>query len=296
MKFRLEYAAFKGLITLFASLPGAGREKWGKRLGRIWYALDGKHRKLALDNIARSLEVEGEEAGRIARRTFENLGISAAEFAAFGKFEEIRDKVDVEGVENLEGALALGKGVFLLSGHCGNWELGAAMAAGYVPLTAVVRPMKNPLTDRLINDLRRRGGLNVMGHRNSTKPILRKLGAGEAVGILLDQNTSHREAVFCNFFGRPAAVNSGLALLVVKTGAPVVPVFLTRGDGGRQLFRFEAPVEIVRCRDRREELGVNSALFTSVLEAYIRLHPDHWFWVHNRWKNQPRPGDKVYGI
>lgn len=294
MKYRLESMAVGAVFALFSSLGPGRRLRWGRGLGRFLFALDRKHRLLAVDNIMKGLGMDREGAEELARRVFENIGSTLAEFSAFDKFEELEESIDVEGMNHLEEALGEGKGAFLVGAHYGNWELGAAVIARRVPLTAVVRPMKNPLADKLINDKRQSGGLQVMGHRNSTRLIMQKLSQGEAVGILLDQSASRRESVFIPFLGRPTTVNFGLALLAARTGAPVLPVFPVRQEGGRHVVRIGERIAMVERTDRQEELGVNTARITAVLEGHIRRYPEQWFWVHNRWKNSPRPGERVY--
>lgn len=294
MKYRLEYLFLKAFLDFLAGRGPEGRLRWGKRLGRFWYALDGKHRSLAIDNISRGLEVDRDRAVSIARRHFEHLGINLAEFAALGRSDEVGRGVVIEGLERLEEALSGGRGAFLVSGHFGNWELTGSVLSRAFPMTVVARPMKNPLSETLISERRRQGGIRVIGHRNSTRGIIRCIARGEVVAMLLDQNTHHREAVFVNFLGRPASVNFGLALLASKTGAPVFPGFTVREEGLRHRGFIGTPIELVSRGDRQEELGVNSARFTAALEEFVRRYPEQWFWVHNRWKNQPRPGERVY--
>jgi KDO2-lipid IV(A) lauroyltransferase len=296
MRYRLEYLGLKGLLYFFAALPLDMGLRWGSTLGRIWYALDRKHRELAVDNISRALGLSPSRAAAVARRNFENLGRNMAEFAAFQSRErELLERVEVERKEILGAALERHKGVFFLSGHFGNWELGGAYMSRLVSCSIVVRRMKNPLTDVLINDLRRRVGGRVISHRNSSRLILSALRKGEGVGILLDQKAHRREGVFVNFLGRPASTNFGLALLAAKSEAPVLPLFIVREGVARHRLIFHPPVDLVRLSDRQEELGVNTARFTAVIEEYVRRYPEQWFWVHNRWKNQPRRGERVYG-
>jgi KDO2-lipid IV(A) lauroyltransferase len=294
MKYRIEQAVLKAVFSFFSSLEPARRLRWGREAGRIWYAVDGKHRRIAVENIMRGLELDRERAEEVARSTFENIGCNLAEFSAFDKIEELRKNVTIEGLEHLTAALEKGRGAFLVSGHIGNWELTGAVLSQKVPMTVVARPMKNPLSEELIRERRESAGMTVIGHRNSTRPILRKLGKGETITVLLDQSASYREAVFVPFLGRPAAVNFGLALLAAKSGAPVLPGFSVRGEGLTHRAVIGPPVELVRLPDRQEELGVNTARITAVLEEHIRRYPDQWFWVHNRWKNQPRPGERTY--
>lgn len=294
MKHRLEYLLFKAFLDFLAGRGPEGRLRWGKRLGRVWYALDGSHRRLAIDNISRGLEVDRERAISIARAHFEHLGINLAEFAALGRSEEAGGEVVIEGLDRLKAALSGGRGAFLVSGHFGNWELIGSVLSRSLPVTVVAKPMKNPLSETLISERRRKAGIKVIGHRNSTRRIIRCISEGEVVAMLLDQNTHHREAVFANFLGRPASVNFGLALLAAKTGAPVLPGFMVREEGLRHRGFIGTPIELVSRRDRQEELGINSARVTAALEGFVRRYPEQWFWVHNRWKNQPRPGERVY--
>jgi KDO2-lipid IV(A) lauroyltransferase len=230
----------------------------------------------------------------IARKNFEHLGCNVAEFAALGREGE-EQSVQFDGLDNFGKAMSGGKGAFLVSGHFGNWELTGSVLSRSYPVTVVARPMKNPLSEELIGERRRRGGMKVIGHRNSTRQIVKCIAGGEIVAVLLDQNTHHREAVFVNFLGRPASVNFGLALLALKTEAPVLPGFAIRGEDMKHRGYIGSPIELVRCRDRREELGENSARFTAALEEFVRRYPEQWFWVHNRWKNRPPAGEKVYG-
>ncbi len=296
MKYRLEYLILKAVLDALCSLGSAGRLRWGRALGRLWYRLDGRHRRLATENIVRGLGMGGAEAAALALKNFEHIGMNLAEFAAFTRFEELMEGVAIEGLHHLEKSLEEGRGVFVATGHIGNWELGGAALSHRAPLTAVARPMKNPLSEKLIDERRRAAGIRVVGHRNSTKPILKLIGRGEAVGFLLDHNTSHREAVFVPFLGRPASVNFGLALLAARTGSPVLPVFDIRQEGGRHRVVIAPPLRMERLPNREEELGVNTARITAVIEAHVRRYPAQWFWVHNRWKNQPRPGQKVYRL
>jgi KDO2-lipid IV(A) lauroyltransferase len=294
LKYRLEYLVMKAFLGFLASRGSAGRVAWGRRIGRILYRLDGKHRRLAIDNITRGLGVGGERAEAIARNNFEHLGLNMAEFAVMGRRGGDDSRVTIEGLEGLARARSGGRGAFLLSGHFGNWELCASTLSQSLPLTVVARPMKNPLSEKLIRERREGSGMKVVGHRNSTKQILKCVAEGGVVAVLLDQNTHHREAVFVNFLGRPASVNFGLALLAAKTGAAVLPGFMVREEALRHRGYIGDPIELARRKDRKEELGVNSARFTAALEGFVRRYPEQWFWVHNRWKNQPRPGDRVY--
>ena len=125
--------------------------------------------------------------------------------------------------------------------------------------------------------------------------ILRLLRQGELVGVLLDQNVSWQEGVFVNFFGEPACTNTGLALLALKTGASVLPVFNFRQADGRYRAVIGPEIPVIRTGDKDTDVEKNTELFTSVIERYVREYPDHWFWLHQRWKTRPWQAKIVKG-
>jgi KDO2-lipid IV(A) lauroyltransferase len=295
LKHRIEHAAASRLLRSLAARPLDQALARGAGLGRLWHALDSRHRRLARTNIALGLGCGPAEAARIARACFENIGRTLAEFSLAGsRIGELLERVELEGVEHLHAALAGGRGAFMLSGHCGNWELLGARMAREVPLTSLARPMANPLVDELVASQRRAAGVRTVDARDAVREVLRTLRRGEVVGMLLDQNALRSERVFVPFLGRPAAANFGLAMLALKTGAPVLPVFSARGADGRHRAWIGPPVPAADAEGRPARLGVTTARYTAAIEGYVRRHPDQWFWVHNRWKRTPGPGETVW--
>ena len=206
--------------------------------------------------------------------------------------DDLMSRVSIVGEENLRAARARGKGVFLLSAHIGNWEVGA-LAAGLLgePIAPVVRPLDNPLLEEELGRLRRRFGNRPVPKKQATRELLRAMARNETVAILVDQNVLPREAVFVPFFGRPAATTPSLALLQLKTGAAVVPVFTWPEADGRYRLAFEAPILPEEFAgdgvDREERVRRATARYMAVTEAAVRKDPAAWLWVHNRWKTQP---------
>jgi KDO2-lipid IV(A) lauroyltransferase len=122
--------------------------------------------------------------------------------------------------------------------------------------------------------------------RRSAREVLKAFQRGEVVGVLIDQNVDWYEAVFVNFFGRRAATNKGFALLVMKTGASVIPVFMIRD---KDRFRVEVWPEVVLIKtgDKTKDIEMNTQLCNDVIERFVRRYPEQWFWVHQRWKTRP---------
>jgi KDO2-lipid IV(A) lauroyltransferase len=295
LKYRIEHAAVRRLLRYLESRPFDEALERGARLGRLWHALDRGHRRLATENIRLGLGLDPPSAARTARACFEHIGRTLAEFAIAGsRPDELLARMELEGVDHLRAALEQGRGAFLLSGHCGNWELLGARMAREVPLTNLARAMANPLVDAAVAARRTAAGVRTVDARNAVREVLRTLRRGEAVGMLLDQSALRSERVFVPFLGRPAATNVGLAMLALKSGAPVLPAFSARGVDGRHRAWIGAPIPPATEGGRDERLGVMTARYTAAIEGQVRRHPDQWFWVHNRWKRGPGPGEPVW--
>ncbi len=284
---RLEFAAFRALEAVVGSLSWPRRVAFGRLVGRLWYRVDRGHRRVATENLGRAFpDWPASRVEAVARANFEHLGATAAEFLGLGAEapEGVLARCRFEGLERLDEARALGRGVLVLSGHQGNWELaGAAISARGYPLWGVGKRMKNPLADRKITALRQRFGATVIPHRDAVRPVLRVLRDGGLVGFLLDQRAPGREAVPSRFFGQPVATNQGLALLALKTGSPVVPVFGERVAEGH-VVRIGAPLAAPAEGPREERVQRFTQAFDAAVEEEARRRPEQWFWVHRRWR------------
>ena len=148
----------------------------------------------------------------------------------------------------------------------------------------MARPLDNPRLDEFFTRLRQRGGNRVIRKRDAVQAILQALRRGEMVGILIDQHISEREGVVVPFFGQPASTASAPALIAMRSGAAVFPAGTLREGRGRYRVRVGEEIYVRRSGDFKADLVENTARFTAAIEALIRERPDHWFWVHRRWK------------
>ncbi len=292
MKQKVEYFLAYFFICLFGAPPFRVAVWGGALLGRLFYLADRRHRSITLENLKAALgkEKSERERKRIAVGAFENLGRSVVEFAWIqGKPPaELMGRTTFEGIEHYEAAIREKKGVVILTAHFGNWEwMGTAISLLGTRMNVVARPLDNPDLNRMINAWRERYGNRVLNKRTSAAELLRLLRAGEVVGLLLDQNTTASEAVFVDYFGRPAATHKGLAILSLRTGAAILPTFIIR-EGDRHRVIIEKPLDLARTGDLEKDLQGATALFTRTIESAVRRHPDHWLWVHRRWKTQPK--------
>jgi KDO2-lipid IV(A) lauroyltransferase len=204
--------------------------------------------------------------------------------------KEVLDRCEFHGVEHLQAAAAKGKGVLVLAGHIGSWELALAAAAlrGY-PVHIIFKEIKGAVGQYAVDRIRGTHGVCGIPRRNSIFPILRLLRQNAFVGFVLDQNVTADEGVFVEFFGRPACTLPGLAILAQRHGTPVVPVHFYRDPDLRRhhvVFLPEIPWEEAG-PDLAANIRHNTQRYTRLLEGVIRARPDQWLWLHRRWKTRP---------
>lgn len=194
-----------------------------------------------------------------------------------------------ENEDALRRAVDRGKGAFILTGHFGNWELMSAATALRIGArnAVVVRPADFEPVDRLLTTLRSRFGTEIIPKRRAMKRLLSVEKENKVIGILLDQNVDWYEGVFVPFLGKPACTNKGLALVALRTGSPVIPMFSVREPDGRFRIIFEDEVLVKQTGDKIKDIEESTALFNQIVERYVRRYPDHWFWFHKRWKTKP---------
>jgi KDO2-lipid IV(A) lauroyltransferase len=277
-------------IKLMSCIPFKTAILAGKALGSIAYHIPMSRKYVALENIRKSFPYMTEaEAKRLLRHVFIHFGRVLLEIPHIRKLtrKNLIDYADFAGEENLEDALSKGKGVFVLTAHFGNWELMCAAVSLRLGRAAVVaRPLDFVPMDRVINGLRSRFGAVVIPHKAAARRIIGTLRENMPIGIMLDQKVDWYEGAFVPFFGRWACTNKGLAVLALRTGAPVVPAFSVRQDDGRYRIIFEEEVELHRTGDKLRDVEDNTESFTRIIERYIRKNPDHWFWFHKRWNTK----------
>ncbi len=272
-------------------------------LGQVaaWTAflLSKRLRAIAEWNLKLALPEMGHaEREQIVRGVFSNLGRLLAEFCQLPKLtaQNVSQRVIYDGYENFAAALQRGQGLLFLTAHYGAWELCPYAHALYGhPLKFVVRPIDNPLIDRLVNRYRMLSGNQIIQKKNSLKEILVTLKRGAAVGILIDQNTTRDAGVFAPFFNIPACTTTSLATIALRTGAAIVPGVLIWDERLRKhRLRFEPPVALMQTGNKQQDIVNNTALCNQVLEELVRKHPDQWLWVHRRWKTRPEGEKELY--
>ena len=250
-------------------------------------------RRTAMRNLEMALpELTATQRRGIVDGVFRSIARLLVAFARLPHIrrENVADWIRCEGHEHFEGALSRGRGVLVATGHLGNWELSAfAHALLASPMHVVVRPLDNPRLDALVARRRTLSGNRIIEKKDFARGILKALDANQAVGILIDQNTSPEVGVFVDFFGIPACANAGFARLAAHSGASVIPgCALWSQREGRYVLRFYPPVEITG------DVQADTQRVQNRLEAIIREHPDQWLWIHRRWKTRPAGEPALY--
>jgi len=264
----------------------------GEALGSAAWAL-GLRRRVALEGLRRAFPERTEEERRAtARDAYRQLGRSMAEIALSRGIRDadLEQLVRFEGWDRYESARARGRGVVVAVAHFGNWELLArATARRGVPLTAITRALRGRLNQRLLA-ARREGGLRELPDKGSSGAALRLLRRGETLAVVIDQNMRPSRGVFVDFFGEPACTTPAAAVLALRTGAPLLAVFPVRGPDGTHRVWVEGPFAPPPGTRGRSAVKALTQEVTRAVERAVRAHPDHWFWVHRRWKTRPPEG------
>ena len=299
MRERFEYALVWPWIKLLGMLPRPLARAIGIAIGLTVYHVHRRLRAVGMRNLALAFpEMSVQDRRRLVRGEFVSLGRQLAEFCLFPSYtrENVSEVVVYDGLENYERAFARGKGVLFLTAHLGAWELSAfAHSLHGHPLSIVMRPLDNPYIDGFVQRYRTMHGNQTVSKDDFVRGLLAAMRAGQAVGILMDTNMTPPQGVFVNFFGIPAYTASGLARIALRTDAAVVPGFTTWDHKLRKyVLRFDPALELVRTGNDQADVVANTALFTSVIEDYVRRYPDQWLWPHRRWKTRPEGEPPLY--
>ena len=279
------------LAVTLACLPRLPAYWLGARIGDLAYLCLARRRKVALDNLEIAFGGEKSLAQRraVVRATFRNLGEHLIDFSRMRSLtpSSFASMVTVEGIERVEELLARGSGLLILSAHFGSWELASAVALRLVPpMHVIVRPLDNPALRGLVDAYRRHNGCSTIPKRQALSASLKALRRGEIVGLLIDQSSLRREGILVPFFGSEAYTTIGPALMALRSGCPVIGAFVVRQSPGKHRLVFSEEVTIQRSGKLRQDLLDNTLRFNQLVESHVRAYPDHWFWLHRRWKKR----------
>lgn len=287
---RVEYALARSLEKAVSILPEKAADSFGAAIGRRIHDL-GIRRETVDGNLRLAFpDADDDWIEKTRRAAYEHLGREAAAMLRLSKLDEnaVVERTLAVGWDELQDALSLGRGLILVTGHYGNWEIAAgAVASRGVPIGAIVRRQGNRLVDERLQHLRRKLGVETIYQGQAPSRVPRLLRSNGVVGIVGDQD-ARRSGIFVPFFGRPASTHRGPALFALRLGAPVFSCIARRlpGDEVRYEVRGER-VEFERTGELDRDVNALTAELALRLEKAIRIAPEQYFWFHKRWKTQP---------
>lgn len=282
------YWIAKALSALVNCLPLSLRMRIGRAVGRLCLRMIPTwRREMAEGNIAQCLGCDSRRARKIYEDSAIRFGPMFMEVMELPglKKEDLANRLVIEGAEHLQGALQEANGCILATAHSGNWELlGSVLALHGFPLVAVVQKQTNGDMDRFINEYRTRAGMHVT-YKSGVRDMVRLLGEGKIIGLLMDQDSGRPEN-YVEFFGRTVPAPPGAAALARMKKAPIVPAFIVDEGNGCHRVIIHPPLWPEWTEEREADVQRVTQELTNIIEAHIRQYPQDWFWLHNRWKHE----------
>ncbi|MGA2634422.1 MAG: lysophospholipid acyltransferase family protein [Terracidiphilus sp.] len=235
---------------------------------------------------------------QILRRVYIHLGWQLVEFCRMQRYtaENTSNWIRTEGLDHYLAAKARGKGVLVLTGHLGAWELSSFYHSlmGY-PMGMVIRRLDNRRLDDFVNGIRCLHGNHVLHKDDFGRGLITAMRTGQTVGILTDTNMTPPQGAFVKFFGVEACAATGLAHVALKTGAAVLPGFMLWEEAeSHYVLHFGPELTFTRTGDDQADILAATQQCTQAIETWIRRYPDQWLWIHRRWKTRPASEPGIY--
>ena len=300
IRIEAEYALFRALTGGLALLPRTAAVATGRCLARAAFFALGHLRRTGERNLRIAFpHLSKSEHLRILRTSFDSLGRQLGEFCHFPQATaaSLRNIVeyDPHSYARFQAAKERGCGVLMITAHLGGWEfLPFAASAFGEAISFLARPIENPKIEESIYAVRTKFGSECINKKSAGLTCMRLLRKGGTLGVLTDLNSLPQEGVFTPFFGELACTTLAVAALALPTDATIFPVFAPySATRGKYVFQGGPAIEVLRTGDYEQDLLINTARVASVIERTIRMYPEQWLWIHDRWHARPRPGDRV---
>ncbi|MCX5782823.1 MAG: lysophospholipid acyltransferase family protein [Elusimicrobia bacterium] len=288
LKYLLQYYAIITTAFTLRSLHLKLARFFARRLGDLNYYLVGIRRKTVSKNLSESFpEKSHAEIRLIARNTFRQILTTFIELAFFPKWtkDDLNKIIIIKGKEVIDDAFEKGKGVIFVTTHFCNWELLGSIVSLNYPLNAIAATQSNNKLDNLINSYRKAKSLKIIPMNFAARGIIQALKKHESVAFLSDQDAGIN-GTFVNFFGRLTSTPKGTAVFALRQGCPLIFGIIFR-DNDKFIASFEYVPKPLLTGDEEKDIQNYTQAYTTMLENYVRKYPDHYYWVHRRWKTRP---------
>lgn len=287
----LEYAVVSAVLFAIDTLPLAASACLIRRLADGWFVMDGKRRRVAVENIQRcGIRETPSDIRGLARASFQHFGALILDSLKSGQIYDEQNWKDHVELDIHPEAMRLledpGQGILLVSGHIGNWELAAQLLSFVKPVTGVTRPMNNPYVEELVQKRKPRNRFTLAPKYDANAlRFLSVLKRGEVLALLTDQHASSH-GMMVDFFGMPAATYTTPAMLHLVSKAPLCLGVCIRRGPMDYVLRAEEPIRYESTGDRETDVRTILEMINRVLEKVIREYPDQYLWAHRRWRNE----------
>jgi len=299
MRESFEYWLVVAVARALGAMPRGLARLLAGLLAFFVYWSFGRLRRVGVRNLELALpELPPKARVEILRRVYRSLAWQLVEFCRMTRYtaQNTRNWIRTEGLDHYLAAQARGKGVLIVTGHLGAWELSSFYHSlmGH-PMGMVIRRLDNRRLDEYVNAIRCLHGNRVLHKDEFARGLLTAMRAGETVGILMDTNMRPPQGVFVEFFAMQACTASGLARVALKTGAAVLPGFMVWEQAeGKYVLHFGPELRFEQTGDAECDAIAATQQCTAATEEWIRRYPDQWLWIHRRWKTRPAGEPSLY--
>lgn len=288
MMYSIQVWALKLILLVFQCIPEKMAMAIGKGMGLFWFHIVRYRRNLAFQNLelAYGNEKNKRELYRIARENFIHYGLNLIEFLRLPSFtdSDFKRTINIRNTRSIDRALKKGKGVILVLGHYGNWDMAAiAQARAGFDCHIITKKAQQRSVDAFWQGIRKDMGVQFLSTEGSAFKILKLLKKNKIVVMIFDQRLRGKRGILVKFFNQPAITMRAVALIAKKTGSPVIPVFIWR-EKNEHIYESGPEIPLIQAGSEDETMRLSTQRYNDVLEAFIRKHPEQWLWVHDRWK------------
>ncbi len=280
----IEYISFRIWLAGFKLLPSSLAKGILKGLFLVIGYGFGIRRKVALKQLAAVYPQKTDSQRRtVLKKLYRNMALTIYEVYLCSDKQLFADSL-ISGRENVDNALALGRGAILATAHFGNWEAARILPKAGIPLSVITKTQRNKKFDAYTKAIRERCGVRTIDMSRGLRDIVHQLAEGRMVAILMDQSAGAK-GLMLDFLGFPASHWKGVAKLSLRYRVPIVPGFARRNEDDRIVFEFLPPLLAEDLEDKDENYPTIIKTLNEIIEAQIHKYPEQWFWVHKRWKH-----------